>query len=70
MASTGIEAHARTDVQKDDALADTVPLGAGVDEKQAPAPYYEDDGVGLKTGYDHTHRKLKPRHIQLIGIGG
>lgn len=20
--------------------------------------------------YDHTHRKLKPRHIQLIGIGG
>ncbi|PYI20933.1 uncharacterized protein BO72DRAFT_346528, partial [Aspergillus fijiensis CBS 313.89] len=19
---------------------------------------------------DHTHRKLKPRHIQLIGIGG
>lgn len=24
----------------------------------------------IKTGYDHTHRKLKPRHIQLIGIGG
>ncbi|PWY86297.1 hypothetical protein BO70DRAFT_395399 [Aspergillus heteromorphus CBS 117.55] len=20
--------------------------------------------------FDHTHRKLKPRHIQLIGIGG
>ncbi|GKZ29440.1 hypothetical protein AbraIFM66950_004848 [Aspergillus brasiliensis] len=23
-----------------------------------------------KLAYDHTHRKLKPRHIQLIGIGG
>ncbi|KAL4921108.1 hypothetical protein BDW62DRAFT_139904 [Aspergillus aurantiobrunneus] len=25
---------------------------------------------GLKPVYDHTHRKLKPRHVQLIGIGG
>lgn len=24
----------------------------------------------VKTVYDTTHRKLKPRHIQLIGIGG
>jgi hypothetical protein len=24
----------------------------------------------LKPVYDSTHRKLKPRHIQLIGIGG
>ncbi|KAK2875362.1 hypothetical protein FQN49_001656 [Arthroderma sp. PD_2] len=23
-----------------------------------------------KVSTDHTHRKLKPRHIQLIGIGG
>ncbi|GKZ24575.1 hypothetical protein AbraIFM66951_011449 [Aspergillus brasiliensis] len=28
----------------------------------------EDDSKRL--AYDHTHRKLKPRHIQLIGIGG
>ncbi|RAL05716.1 uncharacterized protein BO80DRAFT_440475 [Aspergillus ibericus CBS 121593] len=27
------------------------------------------DGV-KKLAFDHTHRKLKPRHIQLIGIGG
>jgi amino acid transporter len=27
------------------------------------------DGAS-KPVYDHTHRKLKPRHIQLIGIGG
>lgn len=24
----------------------------------------------IKTVHDSTHRKLKPRHIQLIGIGG
>ncbi|CAG8102425.1 unnamed protein product [Penicillium nalgiovense] len=24
----------------------------------------------MKSTYDHTHRKLKPRHVQLIGIGG
>ena len=24
----------------------------------------------VKTVYDSTHRMLKPRHIQLIGIGG
>ena len=23
-----------------------------------------------KAYYDHTHRRLKPRHVQLIGIGG
>lgn len=26
--------------------------------------------VGSGSMYDHTHRKLKPRHVQLIGIGG
>lgn len=30
------------------------------------------DTVSIRSGQpgDHTHRKLKPRHIQLIGIGG
>ncbi|KAL2430376.1 General amino acid permease AGP2 [Exophiala dermatitidis] len=28
------------------------------------------DSDSIKVGYDSTHRKLKPRHIQLIGIGG
>ena len=32
-----------------------------------PADYYDPDE---KPRYDSTHRKLKPRHIQLIGIGG
>lgn len=26
--------------------------------------------TGGKEGADATHRKLKPRHVQLIGIGG
>ncbi|RHZ73439.1 hypothetical protein CDV55_105635 [Aspergillus turcosus] len=30
----------------------------------------ESIGGASKPTYDHTHRKLKPRHIQLIGIGG
>lgn len=30
----------------------------------------DDDGSSIKVGQDFTHRKLKPRHIQLIGIGG
>ncbi|KAL4870654.1 hypothetical protein BDV12DRAFT_195134 [Aspergillus spectabilis] len=25
---------------------------------------------GSQPVYDHTHRRLKPRHVQLIGIGG
>lgn len=29
-----------------------------------------DDESSIKAGHDFTHRKLKPRHIQLIGIGG
>lgn len=31
---------------------------------------YSSSEDSLKPIYDDTHRKLKPRHIQLIGIGG
>lgn len=27
-------------------------------------------GGSIEPTYDHTRRKLKPRHLQLIGIGG
>ena len=30
----------------------------------------DDESSSIKLGHDFTHRKLKPRHIQLIGIGG
>jgi yeast amino acid transporter len=39
-------------------------------EERAPRQYEPDDSDDLKPVYDTTHRKLKPRHIQLIGIGG
>lgn len=38
----------------------------GIVEEQAR----DDDSSSIKVGQDFTHRKLKPRHIQLIGIGG
>lgn len=28
------------------------------------------DSGSMEYTHDHTHRKLKPRHVQLIGIGG
>ena len=36
----------------------------------APAVYGPDESQDLKPIYDSTHRRLRPRHIQLIGIGG
>ena len=41
-------------------------------EKFDPQPRYSvtDIGSGGSPVYDSTHRTLKPRHIQLIGIGG
>jgi yeast amino acid transporter len=32
--------------------------------------YQDSDSAEIKTSYDSTHRQLRPRHIQLIGIGG
>lgn len=36
----------------------------------AAAPSIESYDFDLSPTVDQTHRKLKPRHIQLIGIGG
>lgn len=40
-----------------------------MDEEAKGSPNYP-DSVEIKTSYDSTHRQLRPRHIQLIGIGG
>lgn len=46
------------------------------DEKGVGEPYGEPLDGGFRSSLDsgdkgdHTHRKLKSRHIQLIGIGG
>lgn len=49
---------------------DETPIAYGVNDE--PQPRYsstDDDGLNQPV-FDSTHRKLKPRHIQLIGIGG
>lgn len=34
------------------------------------SPPYPDEIGSIKQTHDSTHRQLRPRHIQLIGIGG
>jgi len=65
MASTGVDLAASEKYKRNQQIA-TDP------EK----PTYDGEGrrasvtPSMKGVYDSTHRKLKPRHIQLIGIGG
>jgi amino acid permease len=42
----------------------------GSTDHETGEPYAMEDSDLFKPRYDHTHRKLKSRHIQLIGIGG
>lgn len=47
----------------------------GISEKDASPNSRDDsidsiDGGSMKPTHDHTHRTLKSRHLQLIGIGG
>lgn len=80
MASTGID-HRRFSekehISSTQQFSET-PLAKGVaDDPSLPSTYTprassspSDNESQLKPIYDSTHRKLKPRHIQLIGIGG
>lgn len=34
------------------------------------SPSYHDERLSINQTHDSTHRQLRPRHIQLIGIGG
>ena len=45
---------------------DETPMAYGVNDSEANPAYDSTE----KLVQDSTHRKLKPRHIQLIGIGG
>jgi len=80
MASTGID-HRRFS-EKEHISSTTqfseTPLAKGVADDPTLHNTYtprassspSDSESQLKPIYDSTHRKLKPRHIQLIGIGG
>lgn len=43
---------------------------SGSDEKGQYVINTDDESSSVKIVADHTHRRLRPRHIQLIGIGG
>lgn len=44
--------------------------GVSVDEEKNFEPRRSDSVGSVRVVHDNTHRKLKSRHIQLIGIGG
>ena len=71
MASTGFEAHnseklgtfgSKTSLPRNTEADERLPVNVGPDSPSS--------SVSLKLGSDNTHRRLKSRHIQLIGIGG
>lgn len=70
MATTGFDrpsaAHVRP-MNVDEKYGGT-PIDQGIDSEALPYSPSGDDS--LKSRIDSTHRKLKSRHIQLIGIGG
>lgn len=71
MASTGFEAH---NSEKLGTVGNKGPLTQDVEaDEKVPVnamPGSPSSSVSLKLGSDNTHRRLKSRHIQLIGIGG
>jgi hypothetical protein len=75
MASTAIDkgglqpTHAQKAPYTEKYPLDGTPIAYG-GEPEAARPYSPGGGSSLQPVYDSTHRKLKPRHIQLIGIGG
>lgn len=73
MASTGFESgdgaertHHGKEMLDEKQIFDETPIAYGVHDSEAHPPYDSTE----KLVQDSTHRKLKPRHIQLIGIGG
>lgn len=68
MATTGVDQPPAGNLRalhSDEKKLDGTPSAYGVYDESRPS--YDSDE---KPRIDSTHRKLKPRHIQLIGIGG
>ena len=62
--STGLARPGKVDLRAKDGYSEKVL------EDTAPRAYDYDETNDLKPFYDNTRRKLRPRHVQLIGIGG
>lgn len=58
--------HSRRGSRRRSSIVAAIKDNYGIVEEQK----HGDDSSSIKLGQDFTHRKLKPRHIQLIGIGG
>ena len=69
MASTGLDHPTLDDVHSThrDEMSEKSVSSSVNDNVRASSPILDDSNKPL---IDSTHRKLKPRHIQLIGIGG
>lgn len=70
MASTGFEALSGEQQSQQERKPANGTLIAKVEEADEAVRYSPTDGNSLKPVHDYTHRRLKSRHIQLIGIGG
>ena len=66
--STAISPQPGTSGEKQ--FQDSRVTARGVSDNASTAPPSPRTSEELKPVYDNTRRKLKPRHIQLIGIGG
>ncbi|KAL9120314.1 MAG: hypothetical protein Q9187_003133 [Circinaria calcarea] len=71
-ATTGFSPHSSTLGEKSAQKygEDSTILARGLPDQEAAIPYSGRSSDELKPRCDDTHRKLKARHIQLIGIGG
>ena len=70
MASTGVDHGNRAEIRSlntDEKLGESP---AALRSDQEVPPYSPGENGTFQSRIDSTHRRLKPRHIQLIGIGG
>jgi len=72
MVSSGVDIPSSAIAEYEVASAEKQPptYNKMMDEEAKPGSPNYPDSVEIKTSYDSTHRQLRPRHIQLIGIGG
>lgn len=74
MASSGVDIPGSALAEYEVAAAEKENVQYSKMMHEAPkvqSPNYQDsDSVEINVSYDSTHRQLRPRHIQLIGIGG
>ena len=64
------EKYIHDDVEHDRSAHRKGSIVASIKDNYAIADSSSNEAGSIKAGSDNTHRKLKARHIQLIGIGG